>query len=92
MHGASWWRTSGSPRHLAAKASTCSELIQYYNGLHERKQIALLDGRPNQEGVFTLYRLPHGGAALRLNVCSRFRSSEMSAAPYPTTRLKAPMR
>lgn len=67
------------------------QLIQYYNGLRERKQIALLDGKPSQEGVFTLYRLPHGGAAMRLNVCSRFRSNEMSVAPYPITRLKAPL-
>ncbi len=52
--------------------------------------IALLDGKPGQEGAFTLYRLPHGGAAMRLNACSRFRSSEMSVAPYPVTRLKAP--
>ena len=80
------------PETPGGEGEYLQQLIQYYNGLHERKQIALLDGRPNQEGVFTLYRLPHGGAALRLNVCSRFRSSEMSAAPYPTTRLKAPMR
>ena len=67
------------------------QLIQYYNGLRERKQIALLDGKPSQEGVFTLYRQPHGGAAMRLNVCSRFRSNEMRLAPYPITRLKAPL-
>ena len=32
-----------------------------------------------------------GDAAMRLNVCSRFRSSEMSVATYPMTHLKAPM-
>lgn len=45
------------------------QLTQYYNSLRERHQITLLDGKPEQaQGVFTLYRLPHGGAATRPNV------------------------
>lgn len=67
-------------------------LIQYYNSLRERRQITMLDGKPSlAQGVFTLHRLPHGGAAMRLNVCSRFRSSEMNVTAYPMTQLKAPM-
>ncbi len=79
------------PEAPGGEGEYLQQLIGYYNSLRERKQIALLDGKPSQEGVFTLYRLPHGGAAMRLNVCSRFRSSEMSVAPYPITRLKAPV-
>jgi len=79
------------PEAPGGEGEYLQQLIGYYNSLRERKQIALLDGKPSQEGVFTLYRLPHGGAAMRLNVCSRFRSSEMSVAPYPIARLKAPV-
>lgn len=79
------------PEAPGGEGEYLQQLIGYYNSLRERKQIALLDGKPSPEGVFTLYRLPHGGAAMRLNVCSRFRSSEMSTAPHPITRLKAPM-
>lgn len=78
------------PEAPGGEGEYLQQLIGYYNSLRERKQIALLDGKPSQEGAFTLYRLPHGGAAMRLNVCSRFRSNEVSVAPYPITRLKAP--
>lgn len=79
------------PETPGGEGEYLQQLVEYYNSLRERQQIALLDGKPSQEGVFTLYRLPHGGAAMRLNVCSRFRSSEATVAPYPITRLKAPV-
>ena len=47
--------------------------------------------RTLQVTVFGHVTVTRGDAAMRLNVCSRFRSSEVSVAPYPMTQLKAPL-